>query len=214
MQQQSALGYCQRAITLLRDLKASKWLPKYDEKSIRDVHGEIRAQHNEFLARYKLMTDLVDESESKGVEVDDSKIQQLNAGVYLYMMSMLRNKRIVLAYLQNRLEKIQALAWQVGATDFPDEKREQLSEAELEYAKKYERALASYSRTLGSNLDLTVDMLPPRSVQVTVRSLEDLGSILTVDSGSVDLAKGRVACMRRTDADPLLRAGKVQLMLG
>ena len=107
-----------------------------------------------------------------------------------------------------------ALAWQVGATDFPDEKREQLSEAELEYAKKYERALASYSRTLGSNLDLTVDMLPPRSVQVTVRSLEDLDRIMTVDSGSVDLAKGRVACMRRTDADPLLRAGKVQLMLG
>jgi hypothetical protein len=83
----------------------------------------------------------------------------------------------------------------------------------MEYAKKYERALAAYSRALGSNLDLTVDMLPPRSLRVHVRSLEDLGSILTVDSGSVDLAKGNVACMRRTDADPLLRAGKVQLMV-
>jgi len=98
----------------------------------------------------------------------------------------------------------------VGTADFPREKRDQLSDAELEYAKKYERALASYSRALGSNLDLTVDMLPPRSVQVQVRSLEDLGTILTVDSGTVDLSKGRVACMRRTDADPLLRAGKVE----
>jgi hypothetical protein len=45
----------------------------------------------------------------------------------LYLTSMLRNKRIVLAYLLNRLEKIQALTWQVGTVDFPPEKREQLS---------------------------------------------------------------------------------------
>jgi GINS complex subunit 1 len=208
--QQSALGYCQRAIALLRDLKSSKWLPKYDEAGIRTVHGEIRGQHIEFLARFQYMEELITESETKGVEVDQDKLEQRTAGVHLYLNSMLRNKRIVLAYLFNRLEKIQALIWQVGTVDFPTEKRDQLSEPEVEYAKKYEKALVAYSRALGHNLDLTVDMLPPRSVTVQVRSLEDLGSILTVDSGTVDLSKGRVACMRRTDADPLLRAGKVE----
>jgi GINS complex subunit 1 len=155
------------------------------------------------------MESIIQGAEANG-EADQDKLEQVTAGVHLYLTSMLRNKRIVLAYLLNRLEKIQALTWQVGTSDFPAEKRDQLSEAELEYAKKYERALASYAKALGSNLDLTVDMLPPRSVTVQVRSLEDLGSILTIDSGTVDLSKGRVACMRRTDADPLLRAGKVE----
>lgn len=52
-------------------------------------------------------------------------------------------------------------------------------------------------------------MLPPKSLLIQVRVLENYGRLMTT-SGSVTLTKDMVLLLRRTDAEPLIRQGVLE----
>ena len=89
-----------------------------------------------------------------------------------------RNKRCLLAYLNHRTDLITAMRWQFGAV-LPEEVRLNMCEPELEFFSKYNKSLAVYMRSVGT--DLTTDFAPPKSLYVEVRVLQDHGEIETAE---------------------------------
>ena len=116
---------------------------------------------------------------------------------------------MALTYLCERLARLQALAWEMGYV--PERVRPNLVVAENEYFAQYCGLVHSYSRQFGAalNIDLTESTRPPSDVFVEVRVLKDIGAIFTED-GMVMLSQGRLLSMRRSDAEPLMRTGKLE----
>lgn len=127
----------------------------------------------------------------------------LQAGVVVFYRSIQRNKRCALAYLYNRLQRIQRYRWEVGPSA-ASHLAENMSAAETTFLGAYNRLLANYSDAI--ELDLTADPLPPRDLYVEVRVNRDCGSVLT-DSGPVTLKPGTAHFLKRTDVEHLIRQG-------
>uniref|UniRef100_A0A7S1C9Q6 GINS subunit domain-containing protein n=1 Tax=Bicosoecida sp. CB-2014 TaxID=1486930 RepID=A0A7S1C9Q6_9STRA len=185
--------YGSKAKALLMELQRSDWLPSYNDEAIRQVVEEINALHAE----------LVDTLEREGFEVADVAVA---CGMLVQHESMLRNKRCVLAYLQARLEKIQAMRWETGAMIPPHCKR-QMSAKEVDFAHQYDKLVTAYVRDV--KIDITADLEPPKDLLVEVQVLKDCGEIWT-DSGPVTLDKHSRHFLRRSDVEHLIRQGMVR----
>uniref|UniRef100_A0A1B0D174 DNA replication complex GINS protein PSF1 n=1 Tax=Phlebotomus papatasi TaxID=29031 RepID=A0A1B0D174_PHLPP len=87
-----------------------------------------------------------------------------------------RNKRCMLAYLYNRLERIRNIRWETGPT-IPEHIKTNLCEPEIQWFNGYNKLLAKYMKSVGDGqgIDLTCDMEPPKSLYIEVRCLEDYG---------------------------------------
>lgn len=128
------------------------------------------------------------------------------AGVVVFFRSIQRNKRCALAYLLNRLSRIQAYRWQVGPSAAAH-LAENMSAPETTFLNQYNKLLADYCDKV--QLDLTADLHPPRDLFIEVRVLRDCGSVLT-DSGPVALKPGTAHFLKRTDVEHLIRQGALQ----
>lgn len=53
---------------------------------------------------------------------------------------------------------------------------------------------------------------PPKDLLIEVRVLEDCGKVMT-DSGPVNLEKGTILFLRRSQVEPFVREGKVEHVL-
>lgn len=128
------------------------------------------------------------------------------AGVMVYMRSIYRNKRCVLAYLMNRLRRIQAYRWETG-TVAVSHLADNLSASEASFLTQYNKLLGAYGDSV--ELDLTADAQPPKDLYVEVRVLADCGSVVT-DSGPVTLKPGTAHFLKRADVEPLIRQGLLE----
>lgn len=127
----------------------------------------------------------------------------LQSGVVVFYRSIQRNKRCALAYLQNRLQRIQDYRWQVGPSA-ASHLEQNMSGPEAAFLASYNRLLSDYCEAV--ELDLTADPLPPRDLYIEVRVNRDCGSVLT-DSGPVTLKKGTAHFLKRSDVEHLIRQG-------
>eukprot|EP00035_Acanthoeca_spectabilis_P013465 m.251073 g.251073 ORF g.251073 m.251073 type:complete len:192 (+) comp15894_c1_seq1:1311-1886(+) len=187
--------YGDNAVELLRELRRSAphTIPAYNEDRVRQAVEEIHA--------------LFEEVRSTLQEFSDQKNEPAVAGsMVIQYEGILRNKRCVLAYLMERVKRLQLLRWDVGAV-LPPELKESLSLQESEFFVQYSRSLNTYTRNVG--IDLTTDLLPPKELYIEVRCLVDIGEIATED-GTVQLEEGSQHFLRRSDVEPLIRAGKLQ----
>lgn len=122
-----------------------------------------------------------------------------------------RNKRCLLAYLYNRLERIRQMRWEFGSI-LPAEIKINLSNNEYEWFTKYSKSLATYMGTIGENtgLNLTQDMKPPKSLYIEVKCLTDFGKF-ELDSGEIVLLKKNgVHLLPRSQCEVLIRQGVLQ----
>jgi GINS complex subunit 1 len=74
----------------------------------------------------------------------------------------------------------------------------------LEGIDEYNRSLS-----LSNNIDLTVDLTPPKELFVEVRINQDYGTIMLPESGEVNLQKNTTHLLRRSDVDHLIKKGIV-----
>ena len=68
-----------------------------------------------------------------------------------------------------------------------------LSYSEKEYFKSYSEILGSHMSEL--DLDLTVDMIPPKYPYIKVRVVDDIGEVL-LDDQSTSLICNSIHCMK------------------
>jgi len=196
--------HLKKSVQLLKDLQRSRWLPAYNDKSIKDVIAEITSDNEE-------MRNLV-----AGLPDLENLPTEVIAGLCLYNDLIDRNRRCLLAYLFHRLGLIEGLRWEVGLM-IPEEKLQKLHESEKQYLHLYNACLDKYMKHYLPNakepLDLVADAQAPEELNVQIRVLDEgvgLGEVVTADSGTLKFVKGWVHTAKRTDVEQLIRAGKVE----
>ena len=138
------------------------------------------------------------------------------AAVLCHHAIIARNKRLLLTYLSERVERLKALRWRHAV--LPPRVRQGLSSSEAEFFGAYDRLLSRYSSSgsgsspLGNGaagLDLTQADRPPRppgGVMVRCVSGAGLGDV-AFSTGTFRLDPGSVHTLPPEEAEPLLREG-------
>uniref|UniRef100_UPI00358F24B8 DNA replication complex GINS protein PSF1 isoform X5 n=1 Tax=Myxine glutinosa TaxID=7769 RepID=UPI00358F24B8 len=186
--------FCEKAVELLRELERASdgLLTPYNEDGVRQVLGELRALY---------IPNQQDANISRAEERSD-----LLPTIKFRHCCLLRNKRCLLAYLYNRLMRIKALRWELGSV-LPNALRFHLAPDELEWFNQYGRSLAKYMHSIGSEgLDLVQDTLPPKSLFIEVRCLQDYGEF-EVDGSTFLLNRNTQHLLPRAKCEQLIRQG-------
>ena len=73
----------------------------------------------------------------------------------------------------------------------------------MKYFETYCAQLDAYTSEFSQycNLDLTVDLTPPKDLYIEVRIKKDLGQMVLPESGQVLLQKNTTHLLRRTEVD-------------
>jgi hypothetical protein len=103
---------------------------------------------------------------------------------------------------------VEALRWRVGAV-LPLHLKEKLSSAEVDHFHAYCDALAAHMDAL--DLDLASDLQPPRDDVIHCLALRACGRLVT-QVGAVDVGERTMHQLRRSIAEPLIRAGWMKEM--
>jgi GINS complex subunit 1 len=182
--------FAQRARQLEQELQRSDWLPPYNEEGVRVVHEELKQQGA-----------AVNSLEAVGRVMVPERV--------VFETAIRRNRRCLLSYHQNRLDRIRRLRWEMGPV-VPESLLPNLSPSELNFFNDYDKILTDYCGNFGERgIDLTADLFPQKEVHIQVRVLQDCGDIFT-DQGAVQLRKGATLFLRRTDAVHMIRQGLLE----
>ncbi|KAL1117912.1 hypothetical protein AAG570_004225 [Ranatra chinensis] len=129
-------------------------------------------------------------------------------GVRCRQAALERNKRCLLAYQWNRMERLRKMRWEFGSILPPDIKSN-LSDAEVGWFNKYSKCLATYMKSIGgqNGLNITQDMKPPKDLYIEVRCLTDYGKLELEDGEVIVLYKNSQHLMPRSHCEHLIRQG-------
>lgn len=99
-------------------------------------------------------------------------------------VAMERNVRCAVAYMSTRLDRLHRVAWESGK-QMPPHIGQNLSPSELQYFESYCEQLDTFVNEYSNfcNLDLTVDLTPPKELFIEVRIKKDLGQMILPESG-------------------------------
>eukprot|EP00741_Cyanophora_paradoxa_P020098 tig00021234_g19399.t1 len=187
--------YGERAVELLRELQRADaengFIPQYNEERIRLVIDEVKDLHDTI----QQLLELRRKSENQN---------ELIVSLNVHHHAVLRNKRILLAYLNSRLRKIIGLRW--GAAAPPDPEKV-MSAEEKDFRSGYDQLLNEYTEAVG--IDVLTDLEPPKDLLVEVRVVKSAGEVAT-ECGSVKLEQGSQLYLRRGDAQQLIQQGLVE----
>lgn len=120
-----------------------------------------------------------------------------------------RNKRILMAYHHQRVEKIKELAWAYTAR-LPESINRLLSPDEIVFFQEYEKKCRNSYTSLEEfgELDLGLGMIsPPKEVFITVRVVKDCGDIVTESGAVLSLKKNSEHFVKRGDVERLITQG-------
>ncbi|KAJ3668910.1 hypothetical protein LUZ60_010860 [Juncus effusus] len=132
-------------------------------------------------------------------------------GAVIHHLSLIRNKRCLMSYMYNRAEIIQSYKWKNIGRILPREIQKKLNYSELEYFKNHSAVVDSYINEL--DLDLTVDMVPPKDPYIRVRVLDEIGNEVSLGDLALSLTKDSLHFLRRTDAEPFISQGLMEEFL-
>lgn len=122
-----------------------------------------------------------------------------------------RQRRCLLVYLYNRLQKLKKVRWHLGAT-LPADIKANLGDPELQWFNEYSRILAQYMMSIGDGqgLNLTNDIKPPKSLFIEVRCLIDYGKFELESGEIVLLKKNSQHYLPKLQCEALIRQGILQ----
>ncbi|KAL5575609.1 hypothetical protein UlMin_017308 [Ulmus minor] len=173
-----------------------------------DLFDQVIAESSQ---HYFELQSLIRKMQEKELDVQTSKNED-HFGALIHHLALVRNKRCLMAYLHNRAEILRNLIWKVGPV-IPEEIQEKLSHSEEEYLKKHSASLKSYMSR--SDLDLAVDMVPPKDPYIQVRVLDDIGEgIVLSDDKTVNFARHSMHFLKRTDAEQFISRGLMEELKG
>ncbi|CAB3370313.1 DNA replication complex GINS protein PSF1-like [Cloeon dipterum] len=184
-----------KAFELIRDLTLTgpEALPLYNSETVRQVLEEMRVLY---------------ERNQRDVNNSVNEDSSYLGTVHLRHAALERNKRCLLAYLVNRLQRIRDLRWDFGSV-LPGDVAGSLCEQEVQWLQNYNRHLATYMRGL-DGLDLTQEHCPPKSLCLEVRCLQDYGLFELEDGEQVLLKKDSIHLLPRSECLMLIRQGVLE----
>ena len=223
---------------LLVELKHSYWLPPYSVRwpvhsSFLPPPGLAFSKSTLwppltgavlFVSRYVIFSPQADgvrsAVETMIAQYDESRnLQRLDgvnmgqledsAAPIVRMLTMLRNRDMLLCYLRHRMTKIEDARWDV-AGKLPEDSLALLSPNEREYDREYADLLSDYQTAY--DLDLMRDTKPPTDLYIKVLAREEVGAFVGPESGATidPVRAGDTMFLRRGDVEPLIRQGKLE----
>ncbi|KAK9765187.1 DNA replication protein psf1 [Basidiobolus ranarum] len=187
--------YGEEAYKLAKEAKrANERLPPYNEELVRNVCREIRI----------LFDDLQRAMQDKEYRTQADNGRRCAA--LIQHTSLRRNKRCLLAYHKQRLERVKEIAWAIG--EVPEEIQDNLSSNEIEAFKEYKHILEEYDQQF-LPINLMSDLKPPKDLYIEVRVLKDCGEIQT-DNGTIKLEKNSQHFIKRTDVERFITQGYIK----
>uniref|UniRef100_A0A0E0L396 Uncharacterized protein n=1 Tax=Oryza punctata TaxID=4537 RepID=A0A0E0L396_ORYPU len=165
-------------------------------KALSDVFDQVIRECNEHNAQFQ---SLIRKMVEQNLDIETTRNDE-HYGAAVHHLSLLRNKRCLMAYMYNRAEVIQSFRWKIGPV-LPHEIQEKLQFSEKEYFKNHSAVIKSYMSEM--DIDLTVDMVPPKDPYIQVRVLEDIGEVSLGDH-SISLTKNSLHFLRRTDTEQFI----------
>ncbi|XP_066367239.1 uncharacterized protein [Miscanthus floridulus] len=195
--------YGRRASQLLKEIDSSEagQLVPFNTDVLDQVIRECSEHNSQFQSLIRKMVE-------QNLDIETTRNED-HYGAAIHHLSLLRNKRCLMAYMYNRAEVIQSFRWKVGPV-LPHDIQEKLHFSEKEYFKNHSAAIKSYISEM--DIDLTVDMVPPKDPYIQVRVLEDIGEVSLGDH-SVSLTKNSLHFLRRTDAEQFISQGLMEEFL-
>ncbi|EXB67326.1 hypothetical protein L484_025808 [Morus notabilis] len=188
--------YGRKACQLVKELATGEkeQLTPFNSDQLDQVIAECSQHYSELQA-------LIRNMQEKGLDVQTTKNED-HFGALVHHLSLVRNKRCLMSYLYKRAEILRNLIWKVG-TMLPQEIQEKLSHFEEEYFKKHSASLKSYMSRI--DLDLAVDMVPPKDPYIQVRVLDDIGEgIVLSDDKTANFTCHSMHFLKRTDAEQFI----------
>lgn len=121
------------------------------------------------------------------------------------------NKRCIIAYHYERLNRLKRLRWEYG-NNLPREIVKNLSQKELEWFTRYNDNLFSYMSSLneGKGLDLTLYVTPPKKLYVQVKCIKDYGQFDLEDGQPVMLKKDSIHYLPLSQCEKLIHQGVLE----
>lgn len=192
------MNYGQRSKELLLELKRSEFLPPYNGEVVRAALEEINLH-------FEALNDQFEATRLSSV--DGKPPMESRPSLLLHNAAVKRNKRCLLAYHHDRLNKLKMVRWDTSAT-LPPDVRSLLSETEIDFFKEYDNILDTYNSKL-KGLSLNANLQPPEEDLIEIRVVKSgLGTIVT-DMGNVSLELGTTHFLSRDDVEHLIRQGAV-----
>ncbi|KAJ1796420.1 DNA replication protein psf1, partial [Coemansia sp. RSA 2598] len=145
-------------------------------------------------------------------------VENTNAQSTLYLVTLNRNKRCLLAYHHRRMEFLRSLLWSLHLAPslVPPQLSQRLSPEEQNYVREYAKLNSAYRDAVESqlcpsdSLDWTASgELPPRDLFIEVRVVKDCGEIVT-ENGVVNLQAGSQHYLHRSDVEHLITIGYLE----
>lgn len=159
---------------------------------------------------FQQVTTIMEKMQGENEDGQISSADENYNGALIHHQSILRNKRCLLAYMYHRANRLQRLRWQLGAV-LPEDVKELLHPSEKEFVKSYSEALSSYMTKL--DIDLAVDITPPKDPYIQVRVLNNIGEVLLGDQ-STSLVRNSIHFVKRSEAETLISQGLLEEFTG
>lgn len=184
--------YGAKGTVLLQELARAQWLPPWNQSLVSDILSEmegVRAGIQQYFETRRTP----DPADKPRLLADHT--------------ALLRDKRYLMAYVHNRLHKVQDLRWTTGSA-VDSTLKDLLSAEEIDFFGQYAGLVAHYAGAVG--IDLSADMTPPQDLNVRVRVIKGAGTILLASGASMVLKVGTEHYISRVDAEPLIRGGYLE----
>lgn len=217
------------ALQLLQEARrcsALDYLPGFSHELVRAVIQESQL-HN---AEFNKIIDIFGGPAAFASQREENP--GYSSALLIHHFTILRNKRILLAYVKCRVDRIKDLCWNnprlgksvisgqadpiadavIGDTEKNRGQNDQrgfaFSTDEDDFYNRYTDLLAAY-RGQWPQIDLSGPLEPPKDIFIDVRVLCDAGEFQT-EYGSIYLTKGSQIFVRQTDVEHLIKQGYLE----
>lgn len=222
--------YGESATELIRHLARDHGdiIPEYQYQLVEQVMKENDELYAENLRTSQMATtqtsddpsntkDPADGGEPDNVEKDQTANDNVDIGEKEIMVMQARhtaklwNKRCIIAYHYERLNRLKRLRWEYG-NNLPREIVKNLSQDELEWFTKYNDNLFNYMSSLndGKGLDLTLYVTPPKKLYIQVKCIRDYGQFDLEDGQPVMLKKDSIHYLPLSQCEKLIHQGVLE----
>eukprot|EP00798_Chlamydomonas_sp_ICE-L_P024514 gene24514-10117_t len=202
----TAFGH--RGIELVKEIYSHSHdsISCYNEELIRLVFSEID-EHQNHLS--KILQEQTDRAEAATEESLGTSGWENRPGaavsLVVHLESIGRNKRLLLAYMLQRMERLKSARWEQRAV--PQHMVDMISPQEQDFYRNYDRILTKYmSKADGIGQDLTLDTKPPKDISIQVKVLRSVGETI-FSFGRTILTKGHTIFVPSDEAEPMIKSG-------
>ncbi|KAG2313731.1 hypothetical protein Bca52824_025288 [Brassica carinata] len=200
--------YGRKGYQLVKDFASGEkgQLKPFNSKLFDETLEECEQNHH-------LIQSLMRKMQQEGLEVPNNRNAD-HYGALVHHLSLIRNKRCLMAYVHNRADIVRDLAWRVGLEllGLPPEIQEKLTTLEKDYFKNHSVAVKSYMGKVG--IELNVDMVPPKDPYIKVRVVGDIAEGIVMNDKTTNFARHSMHFLKRTDAEPYIARGQMEELTG